>query len=170
MNTSARKREGKRRGMLLIEVVVYLAVFFVALGIATEAFYQCWSSSKALRRDADDVSRSVRAGERWRADVRGASGPILADSSDGAQTLRIPQAQGDVVYRFANSELRRRSTAGGREAVVLSNIKSSEMQSESKSFGVIWRWELELASKRARHSALRPLFTFEAVARGGGAP
>ena len=161
-NTRARARV---RGLMLIECVVYLALFVVVLGLATKAFYDCWDSTKALGRDADDVVRSLQTGERWRADIRAATGPVETTSLGGVETLRIPQPSGAVVYTLANSELRRRA-ASAAEAAVMSNIKTSRMQSQSRGGVVVWRWELELRSYQ-RHARLRPLFTFEAVPTGG---
>jgi Tfp pilus assembly protein FimT len=166
MKLLSNKRAGSR-GVLLIECIVYMAVFTVLLGIATMAFFHCWDASKDFGRDVDAVERSVQAGERWRADIRGATGPVEKTAVNGGEMVRIPQARGEVVYAFAGSEIRRR--ADHRETVVLSHIKLSRMQPEARSFGEIWRWELELETKHAKRP-LRPLFTFETVSPARNIP
>ena len=166
MNPSIGNTRARRRGIMIIECIGYIAICFVLMGIAYEALYRGWDSSWAFRRNADDVTRSLHAGERWRADVRGAAGPIARTQAGGTETLRIPQAGGDVVYTVAGGEARRRVGVGS-EVLVLSNIKTSQMEGESRPFGQVWRWELELKSNR-QHVALRPLFTFAAVSAEGG--
>ena len=67
------QREGRRSkaaGFQLIEALVYIAVVFVVLGAGYEALYRCIDSSITLRRNADDITNALHAGERWRADVR----------------------------------------------------------------------------------------------------
>lgn len=154
----------RRTGTLLLETIAYMAIFVVVLGLATDAFYQSWSASGALRRDADQISQSMNAGERWRADIRAASGAIEKTSLNGSETIRIPQAQGEIIYRFAHAEVRRRPATSARESVVVSKIKSSRMQIEREPFGSVCRWELELEPNRPRRGTLAPLFTFTAVA------
>jgi len=169
MKTRTAHPRARHRGLLLLEVIVYLAIFALVLGMATEAFYQCWTSSAAFRRDTDELARALTVGERWRADVRAASGVITRSSDNGVATFRIPQTQGEVVYAFAESQIRR-SGPHAKDSVMLSHIKSSEMLPESQPFGVVCRWELELASKHPQKSALRPILSFQAVATSGRVP
>jgi Tfp pilus assembly protein FimT len=165
MNFCAGNRSARARGLMLVECVVYMAIFLVVTAIATKVFYDCWDSSKAIRRNADDIARSLRAGEQWRADIRAATGPVEKTALNGVETLRIPHASGDVVYTLAKLQLRRRAPSAA-EAVVLPNIKSSRMQFEARGGAEVWRWELELMSSK-RYARLRPLFTFAAVPATG---
>jgi hypothetical protein len=157
-----------RSGFMLMEAVVYIAVFLLLTGVATTAFYECWDSSKAVVRDTDDIARSLRVGEQWRADIRAGRGPVQSVVQDAAQILRIPTASGDVVYTLTGSELRRAGGGPAAESVVLSRVQSTSMQSEPLGAATIWRWELELASKRTP-VRVRPLFTFSAVSTQGTA-
>ncbi len=161
------RAHSRRSGIMLLEAVVYVAVFFLLTGVATTAFYECWDSSKALVRDTEDITRCLRAGEQWRADIRAASGPVEFGVLGAGRILRIPTASGDVVYTLKGNELRR---AGGPapESVVLRRVQSCDMQTESLGAATIWRWELELASKRTP-VRVRPLFTFSAVSTQGTA-
>ena len=66
-------RRAGQRGYLLIEALVYIAVIVALLGVAYAAMYRCIDRSIALRRNADDITSALHAGERWRADVRAAT-------------------------------------------------------------------------------------------------
>ena len=145
-------------GFSLLECLAYIALLAVVLGIATKLFFQAWDDSKALRRNADDIVRVMHAGDRWRADVRSATGPVQVADADGGEQLRIPAATGEIVYTFSNGELRRQNR------LWLSNIKASQMRSDLRQTVTAWRWKLELKTVK-KTARWRPLFTFEAVAR-----
>ncbi len=156
------------RGMLLIECIVYLALFLTVLGLAFAAFYEYWSATDAFGRDAADITRSLHAGEQWRADIRTAAGPVEATAGNGVQTLRIPTRAGAIIYTFANAELRRNAPPAGN-VPILSHIKTSQMQSEMTSGVSVCRWELELLPRK-NNPKLRALFTFAAVPNVGTSP
>ena len=61
------------RGYSLIECLVYIAVLAVVLNLSFVAYYRYDQHTHSLRRNADDITRALRAGERWREDVRTAS-------------------------------------------------------------------------------------------------
>lgn len=155
-------RRSTERGVMLIDCLVYCVLFFAITGVAFSFFYTCWDGSLALRRNADDITNVLRAGETWRADVRAATGPIrVADSTDG-EVARIPEKSGEVVYRFVDGTFSRR--AKGQEwRELLPNVKSSRMLSDPRRQVTAWRWELELATMKKRTLKLHPAFTFEAV-------
>jgi Tfp pilus assembly protein FimT len=159
----ALNRYSCRRGFLLLECLVYIAVLVVVLAVTMRAFYHCWDDSKALRHNADDIIRALHAGEQWRDDLRTAKGPAQLTQADGAEQLRIPSAAGPIIYTFSNGELRRQSSSPAATNVVLSDIESSRMQSEPRQRVTAWTWELELKPTR-KGARVRPLFTFETVA------
>lgn len=161
MKINPAKPSRSRRGMMLIEVIAYMAMFFVITGLAYDALYRCWTASAEFRRNSEEAARALQAGEQWRADVRAATGPIEASSMHDGQTVRIPGAGGEIVYDWRGERLSR-SDARGRAEVVLSRIKSSRMADELKPFGAVWRWDLELTAKPKWRT--RPLFSFAAVA------
>jgi Tfp pilus assembly protein FimT len=163
MNTHPKREAAREHGVSLIEMVVYMALFVVVVGCATATFYDCWDNTKALRRSADDVARALDIGERWRADVRGATGTVQLTESDGIERFRIPGAAGDVTYTFVGGEVRRQAGSTGPNTPWLSNVKFSQMQSDARGGVSAWRWELELNSAR-KGTRLRPLFTFESAA------
>jgi Tfp pilus assembly protein FimT len=156
---------GGASGFTLIECVVYITLIVVVLGFATAIFFQSWDDSKALRRNADDIVRVLHAGDQWRNDMRAATGPVQLTNADGAEQLRIPAITGEIVYTFSNGELHRQAGADPISRVWLSNVKSSQMQSDLRQNVTAWRWELELKTAK-RESLFRPLFTFETVVSG----
>src|SRR5260370_40422825 len=104
MNLNLRHHEAIRSAKspfayLMIECLVYIGVVFALLGAGYAAMYRCIDNSVALRRSADDITRSLRAGERWRADVRFAHGPSRLEKSGAEQLLQIPTERGDIAYR-----------------------------------------------------------------------
>lgn len=152
-------------GILLLECMAYIGLLFVVTGFAVVTMFHAWDDNKGLRRNADDIARALHAGEQWRADLRVATGPVRVTDADGAEQLRIPSAGGEIMYDFAHGELHRQTA--GKSALLLPNVKSSQMQSDSRPGVAAWRWELELTIVK-QTARCRPLFTFETVAGEGG--
>lgn len=155
----------RERAYLLIEVLIYIAVLLALLGAAYAAMYRCLDSSIALRRNADDITSALHAGERWRADVRSATSPPRLENTDTGQLLYLEGARGAVAYRFStNAVFRRLGT--GVWVRLLPKVKSSTMTADPRQSVTAWRWELELqprGSGSVRPSRVRPLFSFIAV-------
>src|ERR1700689_2092772 len=93
-------RPRRQAGILLVECLVYIAVFAILLGIGTATFYFCWDHSKALIYATDDIASALRAGELWRADVRAATGKISVKTMATGEVVRIPEAKKEIIYRF----------------------------------------------------------------------
>jgi len=146
------------RGFTLIECLVYMSVLGVILAIGSVAFYRCWDDNKSVTRNGNDIVRTLKAGEAWRAEMRQATGPIRTVNA----TLRIPSGKQDVIYSFADGEVRKQIGENAPWKVILSNVKSSEMQSDQRAQVTAWRWEVELQSQR-KNAKVHPLFTFEVV-------
>jgi type II secretory pathway component PulJ len=165
--TCIRRRPTAAPGFTLIECLVYISLVFVILGLATAAFYRCFDNMKALRRNTDDITQALHAGELWRADIRAATRPVQFDPTD--QLLRISHPNGEVSYKFADAQVLRRTGADASWVVVLPKVENSQMQSDSRGQVAAWRWELELKSLR-KPATMRPLFTFTAVPNVTGTP
>jgi hypothetical protein len=146
---------------MMVEALIYIGVLFVLLGIGYAALYRCIDHSVALRRNAADISGALQAGERWRADVRAAAGNIRVESSGTDQLLRLPGPRGELQYRFTEGAVSRRLDAGPW-ITLLTNVVSSQMESDPRRQVTPWRWEVELMS-RAKLPQTKPLFTFIAV-------
>jgi hypothetical protein len=154
---------GRRHaGMMLLECLVYISVFAILLGGATTVFYFCWDHSRALIYATDDITSVLRAGERWRADVRGATGKISVETTAAGETVRIPETKKEIVYRFESGEVRREISASGNSQLLLPKVKTSQMETEVRGGVTAWRWEVELTPRR-KETQLPLRFTFEAA-------
>ena len=151
-----------RTGYLLLECLVYIVVFAVITGLALATFYLCWDNSKALRLTTDDVATALRAGERWRADIRGATGKITVENTTAGELLRIPYGTNEILYRFTGGEIHRQSASSVFAGPMLTAVKASQMVMDQRGPVGAWRWELELKPHReVTHLSLQ--FTFEAA-------
>jgi len=153
-----------RAGYLLIECLVYLSVLVVILGLALGAFYVCWDYSKALHYATDDINAALHAGERWRADIRGATGKIVVETTPDGEVLRIPCGTGTILYRFNADGVSRQAAASDFSERLLPPVKSSRMETGGRHQVTAWCWELELTPRR-KETHLPLLFTFEAATR-----
>jgi uncharacterized protein YndB with AHSA1/START domain len=149
-------------GILLIECLVYIAVFAIFLGGGTAAFYFCWDHSKELLYATNDITTALHAGERWRADMRAATGNISVTTTATGEVVRIPEPKMEIVYRFEAGEVRRETPALHQFQLLLPKVKNSQMTAEARGSVSACRWELEL-SERRRETHLPLLFTFEAA-------
>ena len=154
------ERARHEHGVTLIECLVYISLVFVILGMATVAFYRCFDNMKSLRRNSNDITQALNAGELWRADIRAATKPVRFSADD--QLLLIPLADNEVAYKFADGQILRRAGQDARWATVLPKVQRSQMQLDKRTQVSAWRWELELKSLR-EPATVRPLFTFTAV-------
>ena len=145
----------------MIDAMVYLVVLGIVLVLAASVFDKGMRESAGLQRNIADIERAMKAGERWRSDVRAATGPIEATE----QTFTIPQRDGEVVYEFTTNQVRRTVNANKTE-VFLARVQNSSMMEERRGEVVGWKWELEL-ERRLKEARVRPLFTFIAVPKGG---
>jgi hypothetical protein len=151
-----------RNGILLTECLVYLVVFAILTSIGFASFYLCWDQSRALIYATDDISKALRAGERWRADVRAATGNISSEVTEGGELLRIPHGKEQVFYSYHNGGVWRKNSAVGVSEPVFAKTESSKMVADSRAGVTAWRWELVLPERRPE-AQLPLLFTFEAA-------
>ena len=150
-------------GYTLIEMLVYMSVAFLILAFASAAMYKSMDASAGIRRNADDISSVLNAGEHWREDVRHAAAPLRMEKvSEDESILHIPQRQGEVAYRFSSDAVMRKS-GGGDWTPVLEHVKDSDFVADQRQKTLAWRWEVELQSYRKAMTRMRPLFTFIAV-------
>lgn len=151
------------RGYTLIEMLVYMGVAFLILGLSSAAMYRSMDASAGLRHNANDISSTLSAGERWRDDVRRATGPLgVEKTGEGETVLHIPQQHGEVVYGFSTNVVTRQ-VAGGGWTPVLEQVKASDFVADQRGKVLAWRWEVELLSYRKAMTRTRPLFTFIAA-------
>ncbi len=97
----------RRSAVMLIECLVYIAVFAILTGIGLASFYFCWDHTRATIYAADEVESALRAGEAWRADVRAATGKISVATTATGELVTIPDGEMRIVYRIKAGELSR---------------------------------------------------------------
>jgi hypothetical protein len=148
-------------GIMLIQCLVYLVVFTILTGVGMGAFYLCWNNSRAVICATDDIGSALHAGERWRADVRQATGVISVATSAAGERVQIPGPV-NIVYHFEAGEVRREFPASNKSELLLSKVKTSRMTLDAREGVTAWRWELELVVRRPE-TQLPLLFTFEAA-------
>jgi hypothetical protein len=147
---------------MLIECISYVAVFLILSAVAMGSFYLCWDHSKALISASDDISAALHAGERWRADVRAASGTITIEPTDHGQVVKIPIGEKEIVYLFNSNKVERQAGSVSLPVLLLPRVIGSEMKPDPRNGVTAWHWELQVAQRRKEmHTQL--LFTFEAV-------
>ena len=162
-------RAQREQGVMLVDCLLYIAMFFVILGVAFKIFYVCWDSAKALRRNTDQIAATLRTGERWRQDVRSAAASLRAEESPEGAILHIPEKSGEIEWRFSDGVLWRRAGTNGAWMQSLAGVKSSRMENDPRGQVNAWRWEVELTTRR-KGAKVVPLFTFEAVPNAGSNP
>lgn len=159
MKISTRNRK-QNSGVLLIECLAYIAGLAVVIGLSYAAYYRCVANSSGARRNATDIANVLHCGERWREDVRNATGNLTVTQANERQTVRIPRKSGAVIYVFENGEIKR-SENGTKWNSILKNVKSSHVEKEDRKQVTAWRWEVELNARQ--DAKVRPLFTFQAA-------
>jgi len=155
-------RTRRLAGIMLVECLVYIAVFAILLGGATTVFYFCWNHTQSVIYATDDIAFALHAGERWRADVRATTGIISTEATATGEVVEIPEGEREIVYRFDSGEVRRQMASSGFSELLLPKVKTSQMKLDARGEVRAWRWELELAERR-KETHLPLLFTFEAV-------
>ena len=148
----------------MLDAMVYIAVLGVVLILASAVFDKGMRESAGLQRNISDIERALKAGERWRADVRAATGPIQVTRQSDAVAFAIPLREASIVYEMNSNEVRRVGISL-RPEVVLKGVQRSSMEQERRGNIVGWKWELEL-ERRRKEARIRPLFTFMAAPGG----
>jgi hypothetical protein len=152
------------RGLLLMECLVYLSLWFVIVGVGFGLFYQVYSQAKHLARTADDIGRVLKAGERWRQEVRASElAPRWQSTESGVgDELLLGGETTWVAYRCTTTNLLRRTAADPEWREFLGGLKACALHCDERGPVVSWRWEIEIQARVPRPS-IRPRFTFQAV-------
>ena len=160
MKLGVSKDRSRHSAYALIEALVYFSVVAVLMTVAYVALDRCIANSVALRRAADDIGNALRAGERWRADMR-VSTHTRWEDIDGTQVLRLSTDQGEIQYRWELGALGRR-VGNGPWTTILNRVKMISISPEAREHVRAWRCEMELEPRR-KSARVQPLFTFYAV-------
>ena len=162
----------RHAGYMLTEALVYIGLLMIVLGVGYQAMYRCIYNSVVLRRNAEDITRALHAGERWRADVRAADQSVRIETAGDAHLIHLLGATRQVAYRFADSSLYRR-LGSGPWVQILGRVKASSFEADPRPNVSAWRWELELQPQSKgtiKVGRIRPLFTFLAVSPAAVSP
>ncbi len=158
-----RGRGGRMQsGILIADCMIYIGLLFVIVSMGYVVFYRGWDNSVNLSRNAGQIARALTTGERWREDVRTATGPVRAEESNGDQFLHLPHGSGEITYRASQGAILRRANENSAWIEVLNRVKSSRMEPEARQKVTAWRWELELKTREPKRR-FQPALTFEAV-------
>ena len=149
-------------GLTLIECLVYISLFALFIVLVMTTFFRARDASDSLRRQADDVTRTLNAGERWREDVRTATAPPRVVEENGQTWLALPRGTNTTVYTHFNNTVWRQAHTNQSWQPVLARVKSSRIEADAREHVTAWRWEVELQLKDPRKQT-KPLFTFLAV-------
>ena len=177
MNMSARNFpvEG-RRGVTLIEVLIYAVLFSVFMLVASNAYISSENQARSMRWNAIKIIQVMNAGERWRQDIRDAIRPpqniqsSLPNPDDPLDiieltSLKIIKSSETNWYAFRGDHVFRMSShLPTRWELVMDRVNSSTMIEEERGEVAAWRWELELKTITTNAPTL-PLFTFLSVSK-----
>ena len=164
MNTASPAPTVRRRGFLVVEALMYMALLLMFSTLAYQVYHRAKQQSADIHRQSRQISLAMRAGERWRADVRQATvAPEWIPSAwHKAVVMRLTTPTGNIDYFFEGSRVWRKAGDAPKEKILF-NVKSSEMVDDPHGAIPAVRWELELKTQGGRRARTRPLFTFLAV-------
>ena len=154
-----------RDAYMIIEALVYIGLLVALLAVGYSAVYRSIDRSLALRRNADDITAALHAGERWRADIRSATVSPQPTASAPGLKLEFTTPRGQIAYRFETNGIFRRS-GSNQWVCLLSNVKWSAMKVDRRKTMAAYRWDFELLPYQKNNSntnRVHPIFTFLAV-------
>lgn len=146
----------------LVECLIYIAVLMVVTGIAFSVFFSLLTHHRNIARCSEDILHAMKAGERWRADVRLAAETPILESNATEQAMHIRQMNGTITYLFSEGSLWRIQKEKKTEELLLEKVKSSLISADTRTYVHAWRWDLELVITRKK-AKITPLFSFLAV-------
>jgi type II secretory pathway pseudopilin PulG len=85
-----------RRGLTLIELLIYISVLLTVSAVSFSAVMRLWSATGNLSAATDENGAALRAAEQWRADIRAASGPVVL--SENGMRCVIPTTNGTITW------------------------------------------------------------------------
>lgn len=157
-----RSRYARQRSFLLFEVMVYVGLLVIILGLAYRMFFEALAHHRHLAATTTALVTALEAGEQWRADVRASlGGPQLLPNAP-RPTWQLQKRRHTVQYALDHEAILRRVLPKTNWLVVVTNVIQTRMQIESRSFGVVARWDLELRGYRPS-PLIKPVFSFLAV-------
>ena len=153
----------RARAFTLVELMMYVAMVSVLTVMASKAYYRAADQSMALKLQTRQIASVLRAGERWRADVRQAVRPPewIENARLEEPVLRLSMKDETIEYIFQENKIYRRTSEGAKE-MVLAKVRASRMLDAARGDVPAVRWEVALIPRR-KNPGTWPLFTFQAV-------
>ncbi len=152
----------RNRGVTLIECLVYCSVLMILAATGIVLLGKMMGFHRDLERNANDITRSLNAGERWRADVRQATGPIRSFVEGESVLFEIPQETDSVLYQFDQHHLWRHTSSESPSWLALKDVSGCQFVLDSRSHTEAWRLEVHLKTK-LKTVRVEPKFSFLAV-------
>ena len=160
MNVSAQKFPvDDRRGVTLIEVLVYIVLFSAFMLVASNAYISSENQARSIRWNATNIIKVMYAGERWRQDIRDGTSPPqiiqspLPNPDDPPDiielaSLKIIKPSETNWYAFRGDHVFRMSSLlPAQWELVMDRVNSSTMVEEKRGEVAAWRWEVELKTR-----------------------
>lgn len=134
---------GAIAGASLIELLMYLGLLFVFVGIAYGAVDRLWLETRRLEKRADALRGMIQAGETWREDIRRATGePKVEVDSLG---ISIPAGTNRIRWRVEMSAGIATRDGGGDDLRIYPwPLKSATFAPARRDAVAGWMWELTL--------------------------
>lgn len=156
-SVSSPRRHGER-GLMLLEMLVYIAVFAVILTLAWTSFARVFTVTTGFRRAGDRVAALTRGGERWREDMRRA----VVLETNGTSSLRLKLTGGEMVYAIEEGRLIRTDPTTGQKDVLAEGLAGAEFIREPAEGIAAWRLQARIQSRQKQERVLAD-FRFFAV-------
>ncbi len=165
MKLSKSKHDESRsnlRGIVLVECMVYIALVMVILGMGLNVYLKLLSFHRDLERNSHDITRTTKAGEIWRADIRSATAHLQIEGQADSLRLTIPIENDSIQYSFRDGTLWRQQSTEQSPQPLLTHIASCQFSKDSRTHTDAWVWDLKLKTKK-KTVRIEPQFSFLAV-------
>lgn len=154
-----RRSSHRASAFTLAELLVYIVSLLAVSGVAFTAVNRMWSATGRMGSTVDDTTASLRAGERWRIDLRKASAPPRIEENGSVCLLQ----SGTNRVAWFHFEGRLWRQAGSLPAIAwCDRVESCRFTPDLRKHVRAHRLELALF-KRSSRSPLPLRFDFTAV-------
>ena len=152
----------KRYYFSLIDTMGYLVVIGMVMTMAVTCYIKATKSSANMHLASHEIIMTNQLGDKWRDHIRNAASVGLEDG-----LLVVKDASGVRKYRFWEDKLEHSDQSGVWETLESSIAKGQFRELKGKDV-IAWQLEIELES-HYKKGRTKPLFSFIAVAKQGGA-
>ena len=156
------RRQSRRRAIALVECMVYIALVMLIVGLGLNMYLRLLGFHRDLERNNNDITRVLRAGEIWRADIRSAESVAVSTENDTTVRLELRNHDDLVSYRFEDETLWRSIGDGSAASPFLGGVADCRFIKETRDQVSAWRWEIHLKTKK-KTVRIDPRFSFLAV-------